>query len=108
MSTNKLVKKLNSRRLLKEDLDIPCKNLAIFLLGKILVRQFDNQTILKGRIVETEAYLGGDDKGSHSYNGRQEFYIFNIIHSEFQNIFYKDVQQQMNQCFYQQELAMYT
>lgn len=61
---------LNSQRLLKEDIDRPCKELATFLLGKILVRQCDNQMALKGRIVETEAYLGGEDKASHSYNGR--------------------------------------
>lgn len=63
----------NSRRLLKEDIDKPCEDLAMYLLGKILVRQIDTQTILKGKIVETEAYLGGDDKGSHSFNGRQEY-----------------------------------
>lgn len=60
---------LNSRRLLKEDLDKLCEDLAIFLLGKILVRKLDKKC-LKGRIVETEAYLGGDDRASHSYNGR--------------------------------------
>lgn len=62
--------KTNSKRLLKEDLDKPCKELAIYLLGKILVRKLEDDTILKGRIVETESYLGGEDKGSHSYNGR--------------------------------------
>lgn len=72
---NMSVKILNSRRLLQEDIDKPCEDLANYLLGKILVRRLDSQTILKGRIVETEAYLGGDDKGSHSYNGRQEYYF---------------------------------
>ncbi|AOR22315.1 DNA-3-methyladenine glycosylase [Clostridium taeniosporum] len=40
------------------------------LLGKILVREIDG-VILKGRIVETEAYIGSIDKASHAYNGRR-------------------------------------
>lgn len=36
------------------------------LLGKILVREIDGQ-ILKGKIVETEAYVGPIDKASHAY-----------------------------------------
>lgn len=59
------------RRLTKADLNLPCKQQAIYLLGKILVRKLDDGTLLKGRIVETECYLGGEDKASHSYNGRQ-------------------------------------
>lgn len=64
------LKNVNSRRLLKEDLDKSCEDLATYLLGKILVRKLEDQTIVKGRIVETEAYLGGDDRASHSFNGR--------------------------------------
>ena len=44
--------------------------LAKELLGKILVRKVDNVT-LKGKIVETEAYIGEIDKASHAYNGRR-------------------------------------
>ncbi|MBL4931383.1 DNA-3-methyladenine glycosylase [Clostridium paridis] len=36
------------------------------LLGKVLVREVDDQ-ILKGKIVETEAYVGPIDKASHAY-----------------------------------------
>lgn len=43
--------------------------LAENLLGKILVRKIGN-TILKARIVETEAYPGKNDKGSHNYGER--------------------------------------
>jgi len=50
--------------------DVPCEDLAKRLLGKILVRQINDGTVLKGRIVETECYPGGEDKGSCSYNGR--------------------------------------
>lgn len=40
------------------------------LLGKILVREVDGK-ILKGKIVETEAYIGSIDKACHAYNGRR-------------------------------------
>lgn len=50
--------------------NVSCYNLARSLLGKILVRCLDDGTILQGRIVETECYLGNEDKASHSYNGR--------------------------------------
>lgn len=56
-------------RLKEEFFDVYCEDLARNLLGKVLVRQFDN-IILKARIVETESYLGGIDKASHSYNGK--------------------------------------
>lgn len=50
--------------------DVACKDLAINLLGKVLVRKLDTNELLKGRIVETECYLGINDKASHSYNNR--------------------------------------
>lgn len=49
--------------------DKACEELAKSLLGKIFVRKLGRE-ILKGKIVETECYLGGIDKASHSYNGR--------------------------------------
>jgi DNA-3-methyladenine glycosylase len=50
--------------------NIPCIELAKALLGKVLVRKMYDGCILKGRIVETESYLGGDDKASISYGGK--------------------------------------
>lgn len=39
------------------------------LLGKILVRR-NGETVTKGRIVETEAYMGKIDKAAHSYGNK--------------------------------------
>ena len=49
----------------------PCSKLAKALLGKTLVRKYNDGNILAGRIVEVECYFAQDDKCSHSYNYRQ-------------------------------------
>ena len=41
------------------------------LLGHILVRVTETGKVLKGTIVETEAYLGLKDECCHSFNGRR-------------------------------------
>ena len=40
------------------------------LLGKILIHEVDGQKIM-AKIVETEAYMGLEDKAAHSYNGKR-------------------------------------
>lgn len=50
--------------------DKQCKELAIALLGTLLVRKVDGQ-LLSGKIVETEAYLGAIDRAAHSYEGKR-------------------------------------
>lgn len=45
--------------------------LARALLGQRLVRVLDDGTRLAGRIIETEAYLGVEDRAAHSYGGRR-------------------------------------
>ncbi len=43
------------------------------LLGKVLVRRATNgERMLAGRIVETEAYLGGEDPAAHAFAGATE------------------------------------
>lgn len=44
--------------------------LAEDLLGKTLVRDFDNGHTLRLKITETEAYLGMEDLGNHASKGR--------------------------------------
>ncbi|KAF5303965.1 hypothetical protein FQA39_LY01750 [Lamprigera yunnana] len=60
----------DENRLHFEFYDVPCYNLANYLLGKLLVRKLEDG-IVKGRIVETECYLGGKDKASRSFGGRR-------------------------------------
>jgi DNA-3-methyladenine glycosylase len=48
-------------------LDLPAA-VARNLLGKLIVRRLEGQTLI-GRIVETEAYLGEGDSASHSFPG---------------------------------------
>ena len=40
------------------------------LLGKILVRRFEDGSEMRSIIIETEAYLGEDDKACHASKGR--------------------------------------
>lgn len=42
------------------------------LLGKTLQRKLDSE-VLSGKIVETEAYYGGDDPASRAYRGKKRF-----------------------------------
>jgi DNA-3-methyladenine glycosylase len=43
-------------------------DLARALIGKVLVHETP-EVVLKGRIVETEAYMGASDAAAHSYRG---------------------------------------
>lgn len=56
-------------RLGRDFFDVQCTQLAKTLLGQILVRKEDELT-LRARIVETEAYLGGEDLASHTHHGK--------------------------------------
>jgi len=42
------------------------------LLGKVLARRVDSE-VLSGKIVETEAYYGGNDPASRAYRGKKRF-----------------------------------
>lgn len=57
--------KLDKSFYLKDTIEVS-KN----LLGKILVRKTKDK-IYKARIVETESYLGAEDKAAHTYGGRK-------------------------------------
>lgn len=61
----------HSARLGLEFFDQPAISLARAFLGQVLVRRLDDGTELRGRIVETEAYLGPEDEAAHSRGGRQ-------------------------------------
>ncbi len=49
----------------------PTKTVALDLLGKILCRKMGNE-IIKGKIVEVEAYLGAKDLACHTSKGKTQ------------------------------------
>jgi len=57
------------KRLNREFYERPALDLAKALLGKTLARK-EGKRILRGKIVETEAYLGEKDKASHAFGGK--------------------------------------
>jgi len=57
-------KRLNRKFFLR-----PTLLVAQELLGKYLVRKIGNE-IFEGKIVETEAYIGPEDKASHAFGGK--------------------------------------
>ncbi|KAL0992867.1 hypothetical protein UPYG_G00100340 [Umbra pygmaea] len=59
------------QRLGEQFFNQPCISLAKALLGKVLVRLRADGVELRGRVVETEAYLGGEDRASHSAGGKR-------------------------------------
>lgn len=44
--------------------------LAQNMIGKTLVRRFEDGTLLRRKIMETEAYIGEEDKASHARMGK--------------------------------------
>ena len=55
-------------RLPRESCQRDTVSVARALLGQLLVRQLEDGTRLAGLIVETEAYLGPEDRAAHTYN----------------------------------------
>ena len=60
-----------ARRLGRSFFDRPALAVAEELLGKVLVRT-TSEGVVAGRIVETEAYVGLEDRASHASRGRTE------------------------------------
>jgi len=54
----------------REFYDRPALDVARELIGLVLARRLPDGTVLAGRIVETEAYVGPDDRASHASRGR--------------------------------------
>ena len=59
------------KRLTRDFFDAPTETLAVALLGKVLCRKTKQNEILRGKITETEAYLGEIDPACHSYRGKR-------------------------------------
>jgi len=60
---------MKNKRLTRNFYTRPTLEVAQKLLGKYLVRRVGQKT-LAGKIMETEAYIGPQDKASHAYRGR--------------------------------------
>ncbi|MBY0112128.1 MAG: DNA-3-methyladenine glycosylase [Phycisphaerales bacterium] len=60
-----------SLRLGPQDFVESADSLAVSLLGTTLARRLSSGLILRGRIVETEAYIGVRDRASHAFGCRR-------------------------------------
>ncbi|GIW66002.1 MAG: putative 3-methyladenine DNA glycosylase [Candidatus Parcubacteria bacterium] len=49
----------------------PTLRVAKDLLGQLIIRKYNNKLII-GKIVETEAYIGPNDKASHAYTKKEQ------------------------------------
>jgi len=47
-----------------------CLDVAPDLVGKVIVRKFDDESEIRIRITETEAYRGEEDTACHAHKGR--------------------------------------
>ena len=59
-----------SRRLTEGDYSADAVTMAKGLLGMTLCRRLDDGSVLRARIVETEAYFGEEDTACHAHKGR--------------------------------------
>ena len=57
-------------RLTADDYRVDAVAMAKALLGMTLCRRLDGGTVLRARIVETEAYFGEEDTACHAHKGR--------------------------------------
>ena len=57
-------------RLVERDYGRDAVTMAKALLGRVLCRRLDDGTVLRARIVETEAYFGEEDTACHAHRGR--------------------------------------
>ena len=60
-----------SRERTRAELSLDAGSVARALLGWLLCRRSADGVVVRGRIVETEAYLGVEDAASHSFGGRR-------------------------------------
>ena len=60
------------KRLSAADYALDAVTAAKFLLGKWLCRRLQDGSVLKARIVETEAYCGENDTACHAHCGKTE------------------------------------
>lgn len=67
MDNNSAVRKILSRSYF----DRPTLQVARSLIGKYLVRSVNGQTVA-GKIIEVEAYVGGEDEACHASRGRTQ------------------------------------
>jgi DNA-3-methyladenine glycosylase len=64
------MKKMRGKKLPRAFYTQPTLKVARSLLGKYLVRKIGDK-IVAGKIIETEAYIGPQDKASHAYKGKK-------------------------------------